>query len=61
LNGLGAICRELGSRVADVHANKIRPMRLEDFQAALTSIRPSVSQNQMKGFEDWTREYGTNA
>jgi len=36
-------------------------MRVEDFQAAMTSIRPSVSQNQMRGFEEWTQEYGTNA
>ncbi len=55
------LCRELGPRVTNVHANKIRAMRIEDFQAAMTSIRPSVSQKQMKGFEDWTREYGTSA
>jgi hypothetical protein len=54
-------CRELGSRVTDVPAHKIRPMRISDFQAAMNSIRPSVSQNQMRGFEEWTREYGSNA
>lgn len=66
---LAALCREaamqpireLGSRVTDVPAHKIRPMRISDFQAAMNSIRPSVSQNQMRGFEEWTREYGSNA
>ena len=54
-------CRELGARVTNVHANKIRPMRIEDFQVAMTSIRPSVSEERLRGVEEWAREYGTNA
>jgi SpoVK/Ycf46/Vps4 family AAA+-type ATPase len=31
---------------------------IEDFRASLTNIRPSVSKQGLKEFEDWAREFG---
>jgi hypothetical protein len=31
---------------------------MEDFTNSLRSIRPSVSRQGLKQFEDWAREYG---
>lgn len=51
--------RELGAAIASVPASRIRPLRLGDFSAALSVIRPSLSREQLKGFEEFTRDYGT--
>jgi SpoVK/Ycf46/Vps4 family AAA+-type ATPase len=36
----------------------IRPMCLEDFLASLQTIRPSVSSQGLKQYEDWAKEFG---
>jgi SpoVK/Ycf46/Vps4 family AAA+-type ATPase len=36
----------------------IRPIGIEDFRASLINIRPSVSKQGLKEFEDWAREFG---
>jgi SpoVK/Ycf46/Vps4 family AAA+-type ATPase len=38
--------------------DEIRPMRFEDFKASLTNIRPSVSRQGLKEYEDWAGEFG---
>jgi SpoVK/Ycf46/Vps4 family AAA+-type ATPase len=38
--------------------DEIRPIRFEDFEASLRTIRPSVSKEGLKKFEDWAREFG---
>jgi fidgetin-like protein 1 len=38
--------------------DEIRPMQFEDFKASLTTIRPSVSKQGLKEFEDWAKEFG---
>jgi SpoVK/Ycf46/Vps4 family AAA+-type ATPase len=38
--------------------DEIRPMEYEDFIASLSTIRPSVSKQGLKQFEDWAREFG---
>uniref|UniRef100_A0A383W3F4 microtubule-severing ATPase n=1 Tax=Tetradesmus obliquus TaxID=3088 RepID=A0A383W3F4_TETOB len=50
--------RELGAAIANVAVDKIRPVRLQDFADALQVIRPSLSREQLKAFEAFTREYG---
>lgn len=56
---LGCHHRELGPAVSSVPADKIRPMDVSDFEAALQSIRPSVSREQLSRFAEWTAQYGT--
>lgn len=50
--------RELGPAVASVKVDRIRPLQLRDFADALQVIRPSLSREQLKTFEEFTREYG---
>lgn len=63
---LTALCREaalgpvrdLGPAIADVSVERIRPVALRDFEAALTIIRPSLGREQLRVYEQFTREYG---
>jgi spastin len=50
--------RELGAAIASVPVDKIRPLCLQDFAEALQVIRPSLSREQLKTFEAFTRKYG---
>ena len=52
--------RELGERVATVQVKKVRKVGRGDFEAALRSIRASVSKKQLKDFEAWTNEFGSS-
>jgi SpoVK/Ycf46/Vps4 family AAA+-type ATPase len=38
--------------------DEIRPIQLLDFEARLTTIRPSVSKTGLKEYEDWAQEFG---
>jgi spastin len=51
--------RELGPAIATARADKIRPVRLADFSAALAVIRPSLNREQLRAFDEFTRDYGT--
>ncbi len=57
----GYLCRELGQAVTTVSADQVRHMELRDFGEALQSIRPSVNQEQLHRFDQWTQEYGTHS
>lgn len=50
--------RSLGESLLTMTMDEIRPMRFEDFQASLRTIRPSVSKQGLQDFEDWAREFG---
>ncbi|KAF2629872.1 AAA-domain-containing protein [Macroventuria anomochaeta] len=50
--------RSLGESLLTMTMDEIRPMRFEDFKASLRTIRPSVSKQGLKEFEDWAREFG---
>ncbi|KAK9829573.1 hypothetical protein WJX72_006559 [[Myrmecia] bisecta] len=64
---LAALCREaamvpireLGSAITTVRPDKVRPTGLDDFAEALQCTKPSVSRQQLKGFDEWTRQFGT--
>ncbi|KAL4419900.1 hypothetical protein ABPG75_006998 [Micractinium tetrahymenae] len=53
--------RELGPAIRDTPADRVRPIRLHDFEAAIRAIKPSVSRDQLRRFEEWTREYGMSS
>jgi fidgetin-like protein 1 len=50
--------RSLGEKLLHMTKDEIRPICFEDFQTSLGTIRPSVSKQGLKEFEDWAREYG---
>ncbi|KAJ2904655.1 component of oligomeric golgi complex 6 [Zalerion maritima] len=50
--------RSLGEAVLTMKMDEIRPIGLEDFEASLKTIRPSVSKEGLKEYEDWAKKYG---
>jgi fidgetin-like protein 1 len=50
--------RSLGERLLLMSMDEIRPIQFEDFKASLSTIRPSVSPQGLKQFEDWAKEFG---
>lgn len=50
--------RNLGEALLHTPMDQIRPIRFEDFEASLYSIRPSVSPDGLRKYEDWAREFG---
>ncbi|KAK8197200.1 P-loop containing nucleoside triphosphate hydrolase protein [Phyllosticta capitalensis] len=50
--------RSLGEKLLHMKMEEIRPIQFEDFEASLNSIRPSVSKEGLKQFEDWARDFG---
>ena len=50
--------RSLGEALLHMAMDEIRPIQFQDFEASLINIRPSVSKEGLKQFEDWAREFG---
>ncbi|OJJ49182.1 hypothetical protein ASPZODRAFT_1413494 [Penicilliopsis zonata CBS 506.65] len=50
--------RNLGEALLHTPMDQIRPIRFQDFEASLYSIRPSVSKDGLKEYEEWARQYG---
>ncbi|MCJ1376454.1 hypothetical protein MMC20_007697 [Loxospora ochrophaea] len=50
--------RSLGEALLSMSMEEIRPIRFEDFEASLVNIRPSVSKEGLKAFENWAKEFG---
>ncbi|KAF2835927.1 AAA-domain-containing protein [Patellaria atrata CBS 101060] len=50
--------RSLGEKLLHMTMDEIRPIQFEDFKASLTTIRPSVSKEGLKQFEDWATAFG---
>jgi SpoVK/Ycf46/Vps4 family AAA+-type ATPase len=50
--------RTLGEALLYTPMDQIKPITITDFEASLVNIRPSVSKQGLKGFEDWAREFG---
>ncbi|GAD94816.1 AAA family ATPase, putative [Paecilomyces variotii No. 5] len=50
--------RNLGEDLLHTPMEKIRPIRFSDFEASLYSIRPSVSPEGLKEYENWARQFG---
>jgi SpoVK/Ycf46/Vps4 family AAA+-type ATPase len=54
---LGPI-RELGHDVLSTDARNIRPVKLSDFQAAISRIKSSVDKAAVQACEAWNRQFG---
>lgn len=50
--------RSLGERLLHMDKDEIRPISMRDFEASMVNIRPSVSKQGLKQFEDWAKEFG---
>jgi SpoVK/Ycf46/Vps4 family AAA+-type ATPase len=50
--------RSLGEALLYMPMEQIRPIQFRDFEASLVNIRPSVSKQGLKEFEDWAEEFG---
>lgn len=50
--------RNLGEALLYTPINQIRPILFEDFEASLVNIRPSVSKEGLKAFEEWAKDFG---
>ncbi|PQE07956.1 putative SAP1-member of the AAA- family protein [Rutstroemia sp. NJR-2017a WRK4] len=50
--------RSLGEKLLEMSMDDIRPIQMEDFEASLVNIRPSVSKQGLQEFEDWAKEFG---
>jgi SpoVK/Ycf46/Vps4 family AAA+-type ATPase len=50
--------RSLGEKLLSMTMDQIRPIQYQDFVASLQTIRPSVSKQGLKEFEDWATQFG---
>ena len=50
--------RSLGEALLRMTMDEIRPIELGDFRASLRTIRPSVSGEGLREYEDWARQFG---
>ena len=50
--------RNLGEALLHTPKEQIRPICAQDFEASLRSIRPSVSRDGLKAYEDWAAKFG---
>lgn len=50
--------RSLGEKLLHMSPEDIRPIEMQDFEASLVNVRPSVSRQGLREFEDWAGEYG---
>ncbi|KAL0720633.1 hypothetical protein Bca4012_035232 [Brassica carinata] len=52
--------RELGADILTIQANKVRPLRCDDFRKSMAVIRPSLSKSKWEELERWNSEFGSN-
>ncbi|KAI9824197.1 MAG: hypothetical protein M1819_000909 [Sarea resinae] len=50
--------RSLGEALLHMSMDQIRPIQCGDFEASLVNIRPSVSSEGLKQYEEWARQFG---
>ncbi|CAI7568383.1 unnamed protein product [Penicillium glandicola] len=50
--------RNLGEALLHTPMDQIRAIIFQDFEASLYSIRPSVSSDGLRKYEDWAKEFG---
>lgn len=50
--------RNLGEALLHTPKDQIRPIHSQDFEASLCSIRPSVSRDGLREYEDWALKFG---
>ncbi|KAK9370887.1 hypothetical protein V1509DRAFT_651103 [Lipomyces kononenkoae] len=52
--------RALGDALLSTPRDQIRPVKFIDFEASLKNIRPSVSKEGLRAFDDWALKYGSS-
>ncbi|KAK6461233.1 P-loop containing nucleoside triphosphate hydrolase protein [Scheffersomyces coipomensis] len=52
--------RELGEKLLLTPTDQIRSINIEDFKNSLKYIRPSVSKEGLKQYEDWSDKFGSS-
>lgn len=52
--------RELGANILTVSVNQVRRLKYEDFERAMSVVRPSVQTSKWEELEQWNREFGAN-
>lgn len=45
--------------ILNISASQLRPISREDFEEALTQVRASVSSQDLEGYLDWNRQFGS--
>jgi SpoVK/Ycf46/Vps4 family AAA+-type ATPase len=50
--------RSLGEKLLHMAPDEIRGIEMQDFEASLVNIRPSVNQKGLEQFEAWAKEFG---
>lgn len=50
--------RSLGEKLLSMTMDQIRPIEYQDFAASLQTIKPSVSKQGLKEFENWAAQFG---
>jgi len=45
--------------IMNIEQEAVRPIRLEDFEKALTQVRASVSQSDLTSYLDWNKQFGS--
>lgn len=50
--------RSLGEALLHMTMDEIRPIELGDFKASLHNIRPSVSKDGLREYEEWAQKFG---
>ncbi|QDZ23925.1 spastin [Chloropicon primus] len=53
--------RELSpAKIAKIETSSLRPINASDFRKALETIKSSVSVDQLRHYEEWTKDFGTS-
>ncbi len=45
--------------IGQLHQDSVRPIGFRDFEEALLQVRASVSTNDLRGYEEWNRQFGS--
>jgi SpoVK/Ycf46/Vps4 family AAA+-type ATPase len=54
---LGPI-RDAAHCIQDISPDDVRAVAYSDFEDAITTVRPSVSENDLQVYLDWNEKYG---
>jgi len=52
--------REATSNIDTVHLDGLRPFTLQDFKLSMRKMKPSVSIDECKHYEDWNSKFGSS-
>jgi SpoVK/Ycf46/Vps4 family AAA+-type ATPase len=49
--------RDLGTRISSVSERQIEPVSIRHFRDAIKAIRPSVSPESLRAYDEWTADH----